>query len=474
MNNKPKTAAPDRNTLWGGRFETGPSALMEQVNASIGFDKALAAQDLAGSRAHCTMLIDTGIISSDDGHTILKGLEDIEAEMARGDFVYTPVLEDIHMHVEARLTELIGDTAGRLHTARSRNDQVSTDLRLWVRHAITDLDDVFVRMQTALVDVAEMHADTILPGLTHLQPAQPVTFGHHMLAYFEMFDRDRGRLSDCARRMNESPLGAAALGGTPFPIDRDQTAKALGFDRPMENSMDAVSARDFAAEFLSAAAIATTHLSRLGEEIVLWASPQFGFVSLPDEFSTGSSIMPQKRNPDAAELVRAKVGRVVGALTGLLIVLKGLPLAYSKDLQEDKEPLFDSAGQLRLCVEVMTDMVAGLVVNREAMRAAAEAGFLTATDLADWLVQNLGAPFRTAHETTGRAVKLAEQKGCGLADLSIEDLQGIEPGISREVFDALSIERSVARRTSFGGTAPAQVRAAVARARKRLARERSE
>jgi len=474
MNNKPKTAAPGRNTLWGGRFETGPGALMEQVNASIGFDKALAAQDLAGSRAHCTMLIDTGIISSDDGHTILKGLEDIEAEMARGDFVYTPALEDIHMHVEARLTELIGDTAGRLHTARSRNDQVSTDLRLWVRDAIADLDDVFVRLQTAMVDVAEIHADTILPGLTHLQPAQPVTFGHHMLAYFEMFGRDRGRLADCARRLNESPLGAAALGGTSFPIDRGQTAKALGFDRPMENSMDAVSARDFAAEFLSATAIAATHLSRLGEEIVLWASPQFGFVSLPDEFSTGSSIMPQKRNPDAAELVRAKVGRIVGALTGLLIVLKGLPLAYAKDLQEDKEPLFDSAGQLRLCAEVMAEMVSGLVVNREAMRAAAEAGFLTATDLADWLVQNLGTPFRAAHETTGRAVKLAEQKGCALADLSIEDLRGIEPGISGEVFDTLSIERSVTRRTSFGGTAPAQVRAAVARARQRLARERSE
>ena len=469
MSETPNTGANTRNALWGGRFESGPSALMQEVNASIGFDKALAAQDLAGSRAHCTMLVATGIVDAADGNAILKGLDQIEGELKRGEFAFSAALEDIHMHIEARLAELIGDAAGRLHTARSRNDQVATDLRLWVRDAIAELDSAFARLQTALVDVADAHAGSILPGLTHLQPAQPVTFGHHLLAYFEMFDRDRGRLADCARRLNESPLGAAALAGTSFPIDRDQTARALGFDRPMANSLDAVSARDFAAEFLAAAAIAATHLSRLGEEIVLWANPRTGFVSLPDAYSTGSSIMPQKRNPDAAELVRAKAGRIIGALAGLLVVLKGLPLAYSKDLQEDKEPVFDSAAQLRLCVEVMAGMVSGLTINSDAMRAAAGEGFLTATDLADWLVQHTGMPFRNAHAVAGKAVKLAESQGCGLSDLSFDSLQAFDPGITRDVFAALEIERSVARKTSTGGTAPDRVREAVARARERLA-----
>ena len=459
----------ERNDLWGGRFDSGPGALMEQVNTSIGFDKALAAQDLSVSRAHCTMLVDCGIVGAEDGNAILRGLDEIEAEMAAGEFRVDPAHEDIHMHIEARLRDFAGAAAGRLHTARSRNDQVATDLRLWIRDAIGSLDAALRDLQRALVDQAERHAATILPGLTHLQPAQPVTFGHHMLAYFEMLDRDRGRLRDCAARLNESPLGAAALAGTPFPIDRDATARALGFDRPMANSMDAVSARDFVAEFLAASAIAATHLSRLADEIVLWVSWPFGFARLPDSFATGSSIMPQKRNPDAAELVRAKAGRIVGALTGLLIVLKGLPLAYSKDLQEDKEPTFAAAEQLHLCVAVMAGMVAGLEVDEARMRAAADAGFLTATDFADWLVQTLDVPFRAAHEMTGRAVKRAEARACGLGDLSLQDLRDIEPRITADVYAALQVESSVARRTSFGGTAPQRVGEAVARARARLA-----
>jgi argininosuccinate lyase len=468
MNEKPKSGEAQRHSLWGGRFAAAPDALMETVNASIGFDKAMAAQDLAGSRAHSSMLAETGIISADDDRAIQKGLDDIEAELGRGDFVFKPALEDIHMHVEARLAELIGDAAGRLHTARSRNDQVATDLRLWIRDAIDGLDGAFHDLQTVVVNIAGDHVETILPGMTHLQPAQPVTLGHHLLAYYEMFARDRGRLHDCRARLNESPLGAAALAGTPFPIDRESTAAALGFDQPMANSMDAVSARDFVLEFLAAAAIAATHLSRLGEEIVLWASPAYGFVQLPDTFSTGSSIMPQKRNPDAAELVRAKAGRIVGALTGLLVVLKGLPLAYSKDMQEDKEPAFDAAEQLHLCVSVMAGMLRGLQFDAGRMRAAANQGFLTATDLADWLVQSLGIPFRKAHRITGEAVRMAEERGCGLAELPPADLKGLEPGITDDVFEALRVETSVARRASQGGTAPARVREALARAREQL------
>ena len=466
---KTKAASARANSLWGGRFTTGPAALMEKVNASIGFDKALAPQDLAQSRAHCTMLVEAGILSRKDGNAILKGLDVVEREIAAGTFTYTPALEDIHMHVEARLAELIGDAAGRLHTARSRNDQVATDFRLWVRDAIDRLDVDLRALQQALVARAEEHADTILPGFTHLQAAQPVTFGHHLLAYFEMFDRDRGRLRDCRARLNESPLGAAALAGTSYPIDRKATAKMLGFGAPMANSMDAVSSRDFALEFMSAASIAAVHLSRLAEEMVLWASQRFRFIGLSDAFSTGSSIMPQKRNPDAAELVRAKAGRIIGCLTSLLINMKGLPLTYSKDMQEDKEPTFAAAEQLELCVQVMAGMVADMTVNKDSMLAATKQGFLTATDLADWLVQELGMPFREAHHVAGRTVRAAEQMGIGLEDLTLADLQSIEPRITAKAQRVLRVEESVARRTSLGGTAPARVKAAVKQAKKRLA-----
>lgn len=460
--------ASGANSLWGGRFTEGPSALMERVNASIDFDKALAPQDIAQSRAHCTMLIETGILTKQDGHAILKGLDAIEREIAAGTFVFTSALEDIHMHVEARLADLIGDAAGRLHTARSRNDQVATDFRLWVRAAIDRLDAAVHALQTALLDRADEHTGTVLPGLTHLQPAQPVTFGHHLLAYFEMFDRDRSRMGDCRARLNESPLGAAALAGTSYPIDRHRTAKALGFDAPMANSMDAVSARDFALEFLSAASIAAVHLSRLAEEIVLWTNPRYCFVTLPDSFSTGSSIMPQKRNPDSAELVRGKAGRIIGALTGLLVTMKGLPLTYSKDMQEDKEPTFAAAETLDLCVQVMTGMIRDMAVNKEAMLAATQDGFLTATDLADWLVQNVNMPFREAHRVAGRIVRLAEQKGVGLHELSVAEMRVVEPRITDAARKVLAIDQSVARRTSFGGTAPALVRRAAKNARKRL------
>ena len=468
MTEKKTSNTPTTNPLWGGRFASGPGALMEQMNASIEFDKALYTQDIEGSRAHCTLLGSVGILSDDDCNAILKGLDTIQNEIESGDFVFSPALEDIHMHIESRLIELVGDPGARLHTARSRNDQVATDFRLWVRDAIDRLDPSLRALQSALIDQAEAEAATVLPGLTHLQPAQPVTFGHHMLAYVEMLRRDRGRFADCRGRLNESPLGAAALAGTSFPIDPAMTAKALGFDGPMNNSMDAVSARDFAIEFLADAAIAATHLSRLAEELVMWASPRFGFVTVDDTFSTGSSIMPQKRNPDAAELVRGKSGRIIGALNGLLIVLKGLPLAYSKDLQEDKEPVFAAAGQLDLCVAAMTGMIGGMTVNTQAMRAACEDGFLTATDLADWLVRTLNMPFRNAHAVTGQVVKLAETRGCGLADLSLADLQSVEAGITDDVFQVLGIEQSVASRSSPGGTAPDQVRAAAAAARKRL------
>ena len=456
------------NALWGGRFAAGPDALMEAINASIGFDRRLYACDIAGSKAHAAMLADCGIITAEDAAAIQQGLDTILQEIESGAFAFKTALEDIHMNVEARLAELIGPAAGRLHTARSRNDQVATDFRLWVRDCIDGFDAALKELQSALLDKAEAHADTIMPGFTHLQSAQPVTFGHHMLAYVAMFGRDRARLQDARRRVNELPLGAAALAGTSFPIDRAQTAAALGFDRPMANSLDAVSARDFALEFLAACAICATHLSRLAEEIVVWSSAQFRFIGLSESFSTGSSIMPQKRNPDAAELVRAKAGRIIGALTGLSVVMKGLPLAYSKDMQEDKEPVFDAADSLSLCVRAMTGMIGEMTVNAGNLLAAASAGFATATDLADWLVRELGMPFRDAHRVTGALVKLAENRGGGLADLSLEEMQTVEPRLTGAVFGVLTVQYSVASRTSFGGTAPDNVRAAVAAARERL------
>ncbi|NNG05763.1 MAG: argininosuccinate lyase, partial [Inquilinus sp.] len=459
-NSKTGSAAPDRtaNQLWGGRFADGPAAIMESINASIGFDRRLAVQDIAGSKAHAAMLAERGIISAEDAERIRDGLDRIAGEIAAGEFRYEIALEDIHMNVEARLAELIGPAAGRLHTARSRNDQVATDFRLWVREALDRGDAGMQALQAALIEQAERHADAVMPGFTHLQSAQPVTFGHHMLAYVEMIGRDRGRVADARRRLNECPLGSAALAGTSFPIDRAATAKALGFDRPTANSLDAVSDRDFALEYLALTAIAATHLSRLAEEMVVWTSDQFRFVRLSDRFTTGSSIMPQKRNPDAAELTRAKTGRVIGHLVGLLTVMKGLPLAYSKDMQEDKEPVFDADDSLTLCLAAMTGMVADMTVNTEALRNAAGAGFATATDLADWLVRVLGMPFREAHHVTGRLVKLAEQRGVGLEALDVAEMQAVEPRITAAVFDVLAVEASVASRTSGGGTAPARVR----------------
>ncbi|MGF1629044.1 MAG: argininosuccinate lyase [Kiloniellaceae bacterium] len=456
------------NSMWGGRFAGGPAEVMEQINASIGFDRRLYAQDIAGSKAHCTMLVHQRIIGQDDGAAILAGLDTILAEIEAGDFVFKTSLEDIHMNVEARLSELIGDAAGRLHTARSRNDQVATDVRLWTRDAADRLEDALRALQAVLIDQAEAEADTVMPGYTHLQAAQPVTFGHHMLAYVEMLGRDRGRLQDCRRRMNESPLGAAALAGTSFDIDREATATTLGFDRPMANSIDAVSDRDYAMEFLAAGAIVALHLSRLSEEIVLWCSAGFRFVTLSDAFTTGSSIMPQKRNPDAAELIRGKAGRVIGALNSLLIVMKGLPLSYGKDMQEDKEPLFDAADTLQLCVTAMTGMIADMKANRAALKAATAHGFLTATDLADWLVRVLGMPFRQAHHVTGSIVKLAEDRGCGLEDLALSEMQGVEPGITADIFSVLSVENAVASRLSTGGTAPERVREAIIAAKERF------
>jgi argininosuccinate lyase len=461
------------NAMWGGRFAGGPAAAMAQINASIDVDKRLYAQDIQGSLAHADMLVRKRIISPRDGAAIRRGLKRVLAEIESGRFRFKTALEDIHMNVEARLAELIGPAAGRLHTARSRNDQVATDFRLWVRDACDSLDGSLQELQRRLIEKAEHHADAIMPGFTHLQPAQPVTFGHHVLAYVEMLGRDRGRIADCRKRLNESPLGAAALAGTSFPIDRARTAKALGFDRPMANSLDAVSARDFAIEFLAAGAIVGIHLSRLAEELVLWATPQFGFVRLSDAFTTGSSIMPQKRNPDAAELVRAKAGRLLGSLVGLAVVMKALPLTYSKDMQEDKERVFAAVDALALSLAAMTGMIADLEIDRAAMRRAASAGFSTATDLADWLVREAGLPFREAHHVTGRAVKLAETKGCGLADLPLAELQAIDRRIGRGVYSVLAVERSVASRTSFGGTAPANVKRAAREARRRfLARTR--
>ena len=457
------------SALLRGRFQAGPAAVMERINASIDFDKRLYAHDIAGSKAHCTMLVEQGILSADDGDAIVNGLDRILGEIERGEFAFDASLEDIHMNVEARLKELIGEAAGRLHTARSRNDQAVTDLRLWLRQALDGIDQGLVALIGALLDQAADHADTIMPGFTHLQAAQPVTFGHHLLAYVEMFGRDRGRAADCRARLNQCPLGAAALAGTSFPIERRATAAALGFDEPCRNSIDAVSDRDFALEFLSFAAIAAVHLSRLAEEIVLWSSAGFRFISLSDAFTTASSIMPQKKNPDAAELVRGKAGRVIGALTALLVTMKGLPMAYGKDMQEDKEPIFDAADTLELSIAATTGMIADIEVHKEAMREAAGAGHSTATDLADWLVREKGLPFREAHRVTGAIVQLAEARGCALDAVALADMQGVEPRIDERVFEVLGVENSVASRTSLGGTAPERVREAIAAARERLA-----
>ncbi len=458
-----------RQKMWGGRFAAGPAAIMEEINASIDFDKRLAAQDIRGSKAHAAMLVAQGILSDEDGAAIQAGLDQIGADIAAGDFTFSRSLEDIHMNVESRLAELVGDAAGRLHTARSRNDQVATDFKLWVREALDAIEAGLADVQAAMVDVADAHADTVLPGFTHLQTAQPVTFGHHMLAYVEMLDRDRGRCRDARARMNLSPLGSAALAGTPYPIDRHRTAEALGFDGPTRNSLDAVSDRDFALEALAAASICAMHLSRLAEEIVIWCSAPFSFIKLTDAYTTGSSIMPQKRNPDAAELVRAKVGRIAGAFQTLMMVMKGLPLAYSKDMQEDKEPVFDALPALQLCIAATAGMVRDLTPNAEAMKTAAGGGFSTATDLADWLVRALDMPFRRAHHVTGRIVAEAETRGCKLDELPLDAMQAIDPDITAEVLDVLSVEASVASRTSFGGTAPDNVRAQVAFWRERLA-----
>jgi argininosuccinate lyase len=447
------------NKMWGGRFGGSPDAILEEINASIDFDRRLAEHDIAGSLAHVAMLAETGIVSKADAAAIREALGHIRGEIEKGEFKFSRQLEDIHMNIESRLAELIGQAAGRLHTARSRNDQVAVDFRLYIRAAIDALDAQIRTLQIALAERASKYAAAVMPGFTHMQVAQPVTFGHHLLAYVEMLARDRGRFADARARLNECPLGAAALAGTSFPIDRAATAKALDFARPTANSLDSVSDRDFVLETLAAAAICAVHLSRFAEEIVLWANPQFGFVRLSDRFSTGSSIMPQKRNPDAAELVRGKTGRVIGALTGLLIVLKGLPLAYSKDMQEDKEGTFDALETLSLCLAAMTGMVGDLEPDLERMRAAADAGYATATDLADYLVRELGLPFRAAHHVTGQLVALAAAKNVGLEELSLAEMQKVEPRIGEEVFALLGIENSVASRTSYGGTAPANVTA---------------
>ena len=447
------------NAMWGGRFAVGPSEIMEEINASIDFDKKLAAQDIAGSEAHLAMLRKQGIIEAADADAIARGLAQVKGEIEAGVFTFSRALEDIHMNVEGRLAEIVGPAAGRLHTARSRNDQVAVDFRLWVRDTLDALLVQIADLQRALAARALECADMVMPGFTHLQSAQPVTFGHHLLAYVEMLGRDAGRFSDARRRLNESPLGAAALAGTSFPIDRDMTAKALGFDRPTANSLDSVADRDFALESLGAASICAVHLSRFAEEIVLWTTPQFGFIRLSDAFSTGSSIMPQKRNPDAAELVRGKSGRVTGALVGLLTVMKGLPLAYSKDMQEDKEGAMDGLRTLSLCLAAMTGMVRDMTPDPARMKAAAGAGYATATDLADWLVRTLKMPFREAHHITGRIVGLASAKGVALEALSLAEMQSVEPRITAAALDVLSVENSVKSRTSYGGTAPDNVRA---------------
>jgi len=465
-------AKKSNNKMWGGRFASSPDAIMEKINTSIDFDWHLYRQDIAASKAHAEMLAKQGIIAADDARKIVRGLDTILSEIGSGKFKFKRALEDIHMNVESRLAEMIGPPAGRLHTARSRNDQVATDFRLWMRSRIDDIDALFGDYQRALAEKALAHAGTVMPGFTHLQSAQPVTFGHHLLAYVEMAARDRGRLQDARTRLNDCPLGAAALAGTSFPIDRAMTAKALEFDRPMANSLDAVSDRDFVMETLAAASIASVHLSRFAEEIVIWTSPLVGLVKLSDKFTTGSSIMPQKRNPDAAELVRAKTGRVVGALNAMLMVMKGLPLAYQKDMQEDKEGTIDALDALALSIDAMTGMVCDMTPDIERMKAVAGSGYATATDLADWLVRTLKMPFRDAHHVTGQIVAAAEKAGTALDKLPLAAMQAIEPRITKDVYAVLSVERSVASRSSFGGTAPKNVRAQAKRWLKRLDGER--
>ncbi|MEI9850235.1 MAG: argininosuccinate lyase [Sphingomonas sp.] len=452
--------------MWGGRFAEGPAAVMREINASIPFDKRLWRQDIAGSKAHVAMLAAQGIVSTEDAARIAEGLDSVAAGFEADGVPEDMALEDIHMVAESRLAEAIGPAAGRLHTARSRNDQVATDFRLWVRDAIDQADAALGGLQDALLDRAEQHAESVMPGFTHLQSAQPVTLGHHLMAYFEMFARDRGRLGDARARMNLCPLGSAALAGTGFPIDREATAAALGFDGPTRNSLDSVSDRDFAIEYLAAAAQCSLHLSRLAEEFVIWASQPFGFVRLSDQWSTGSSIMPQKRNPDAAELVRGHSGRIAGALVSLMMTMKGLPLAYSKDMQDDKPPVFEAHDLLGLSIAAMTGMVASADFRTERMRALAESGFATATDLADWLVREAGVPFREAHHITGRTVAKAEAEGLRLDQLPLAALKEIDDRIDERVYGVLGVDASVASRTSFGGTAPVRVRAAIAAARK--------
>jgi argininosuccinate lyase len=462
-----KKTTPKTNPMWGGHYAAGPSAIMMEINSSIGVDYRLYAQDIRASKAHAAMLAKQDIITVKDARDIAQGLDKILKEIDSGAFEFSAALEDVHMNIEARLKELIGDAAGRLHTARSRNDQVVTDFRLWLRDAIDAIDTALADLQEAFLNKAELHATTLMPGYTHLQPAQPVSFGHHMMAYVEMIGRDRARFQDCRKRVNEMPLGAAALAGTSFPIDRAMVAKELGFDRPMANSMDAVASRDFALEFLADASILGLHLSRLAEEIVIWANPSFGFIKLSEAFTTGSSIMPQKRNPDAAELVRAKTGRLLGSFNTLFVIMKGLALAYAKDLQEDKEPVFDTVDTLRLIIAAAAGMVRDMEPDTKAMRQALDAGFITATDLADWLVREANIPFRDAHHVTGKIVRLAESKGCGLADLELADMQKIDQRITAEIFSVLKPENAAQSRQSLGGTAPDMVKKAVRQARKK-------
>lgn len=461
--NKVKSANP----LWGGHFDQGPSEIMEKINQSISFDQKLYTYDIAGSIAHCEMLVKRKILTAKEGKAIINGLKQIKTEIFRGKLTFKTELEDIHMNVEARLHDLVGDVAGKLHTARSRNDQVATDFKLYVRDAIDGTELALKQLQQTLVARAEEHFDTIMPGFTHMQTAQPVTFGHHLLAYVEMIGRDRSRFVDARKRLNQCPLGAAALAGTSFPTSRKMTAKALDFDCPTANSIDSVSDRDFAIEFMQATSITAMHLSRLAEEIVIWSSSDFDFVKLSDAFTSGSSIMPQKRNPDAAELVRAKTGRIYGSAFTLLTVMKGLSLTYSKDMQEDKEPLFDTVESISTCISAMNGMMQDMTINKAKMHLASQRGFSTATDLADWLVQNLGIPFRQCHSISGKIVRMAEEKNCRLDELTLEEMQSVESKISVKVFDVLSVEKSVESRTSLGGTSPVNVKKATKEAKKK-------